>query len=92
MPRAIAKTRARAQVIERALPLFVSLAERFGRNRTRRARLRDEYLKEIKESRVIRSCWVARITDLRRVIQEVVGEDVRLIDSGEAAGMMSKRS
>jgi len=82
---AIAELAPEASVIERACPLFVSLAEE-GWAETDVARLvAASYLKEIKESGVdtlVLGCTHYPI--LRRVIQEAVGERVRLIDSGEA--------
>jgi glutamate racemase len=84
--RAIANLAPQAHVIERACPLFVSLAEE-GWEETDEARsIAAKYLKEIKESRVdtlVLGCTHYPI--LRHVIQEIMGEDVRLIDSGEAA-------
>ncbi len=82
---AIARFAPRAEVIARACPLFVALAEE-GWAETDVARaVAAEYLKEIKESGVatlVLGCTHYPI--LRRVIQEAVGEGVRLIDSGEA--------
>jgi glutamate racemase len=73
------------KVIERACPLFVSLAEE-GWAETDVARsVAAEYLQEIKASEVgtlVLGCTHYPI--LRRVIQETMGDDVRLIDSGEA--------
>jgi glutamate racemase len=84
--RAIAKITMEASVIERACPLFVPLTEE-GWAETDEARMiATKYLKDLKESEVdtlVLGCTHYPI--LRRVIQETVGEDVRLIDSGEAA-------
>lgn len=83
--KAIAKLAPDASVIERACPLFVALAEE-GWAETDVARaVAAEYLKEIRDSRMktlVLGCTHYPI--LRRVIQETVGEQVRLIDSGEA--------
>jgi glutamate racemase len=82
---AIAKLAPSIKVIERACPLFVSLAEE-GWAETDVARsVATEYLQEIKEDGVgtlVLGCTHYPI--LRRVIQETMGEHVRLIDSGEA--------
>jgi glutamate racemase len=75
-----------AEVYERACPLFVALAEE-GWAETEVARLvAEEYLGGLRGRGVaalVLGCTHYPI--LRRVIQEAVGEDVRLIDSGEAA-------
>ena len=82
---AIANLAPSIQVIERACPLFVSLAEE-GWAETDVARsVAAEYLEEIKASEVgtlVLGCTHYPI--LRRVIQETIGDAVRLIDSGEA--------
>ena len=84
--KAIARLAPRAEVIEIPCPLFVSLAEE-GWAETDEARsVAAKYLREIKESRartLVLGCTHYPI--LRGVIQETVGRDVRLIDSGEAA-------
>jgi glutamate racemase len=73
------------EVVERACPLFVPLAEE-GWAETDVARaVAEEYLKEFKGGAVdalVLGCTHYPI--LRGVIQKTVGEDVRLIDSGEA--------
>jgi glutamate racemase len=82
---AIAKLAPSVKVIERACPLFVSLAEE-GWAETDVARtVAAEYLGEIKAGGVgtlVLGCTHYPI--LRRVIQETMGDDVQLIDSGEA--------
>jgi len=74
------------EVSERACPLFVALAEE-GWAETEVARMvAEEYLRPLRERGVaalVLGCTHYPI--LRRVIQEAVGEGVRLIDSGEAA-------
>ena len=74
------------EVYERACPLFVALAEE-GWAETEVARMvAEEYLGEMRGRGVaalVLGCTHYPI--LRRVIQEAVGEQVRLIDSGEAA-------
>jgi len=76
----------RVEVHERACPLFVALAEE-GWADSRVARMvAEEYLGEMRGRRpaaLVLGCTHYPI--LRRVIQETVGESVRLIDSGEAA-------
>jgi glutamate racemase len=84
--RAIANLEPEAEVIARACPLFVPLAEE-GWAETDEARsIAAKYLRKIRESSVdtlVLGCTHYPI--LRRVIQETMGRDVRLIDSGEAA-------
>ena len=84
--RAVAALAPGLKVTERACPLFVSLAEE-GWAETDVARaVAEEYLRELREkevSAVVLGCTHYPI--LRRVIQETLGESVRLIDSGEAA-------
>jgi glutamate racemase len=82
---AIAKFKPRAEVIERACPLFVSLAEEGWAETDVAREVADSYLSEIKESEVetlVLGCTHYPI--LRNVIQESIGPAVRLIDSGEA--------
>jgi glutamate racemase len=74
------------EVVERACPLFVALAEE-GWAETDVARMvAEEYLNELREQKInalVLGCTHYPI--LRRVIQEAAGDSVRLIDSGEAA-------
>ncbi|MCA1591110.1 MAG: glutamate racemase [Acidobacteria bacterium] len=83
---AIAKLAPDAKVSERACPLFVALAEE-GWAESEVARLvAEEYLRELREADIdtlVLGCTHYPI--LRRVIQETVGDGVRLIDSGDAA-------
>ena len=83
---AIRELDAGVEVVEQACPLFVPLAEE-GWAETDVARaVAAEYLKEFRGGRVgalVLGCTHYPI--LRRVIREVVGDEVRLIDSGEAA-------
>ena len=82
---AIARFAPDAAVVERTCPLFVSLAEE-GWAETDVARsVAAEYLQDLREQAVgtlVLGCTHYPI--LRRVIQETVGADVHLIDSGEA--------
>jgi glutamate racemase len=82
---AIARLAPSVRVIERACPLFVSLAEEGWAETDVAREVAAEYLREIKESGVgtlVLGCTHYPI--LRRVIQETMGPDVSLIDSGEA--------
>jgi len=83
--RAIAKLAVATRVIERACPLFVSLAEE-GWAETDVARsVAERYLTDLRTSDV--STLVLGCTHypiLREVIQQTIGEGVCLIDSGEA--------
>jgi glutamate racemase len=74
------------EVFERACPLFVPLAEEGWASSHVARTVAEEYLKELRERQV--SALVLGCTHypiLRSVIQEALGERVRLIDSGEAA-------
>ncbi|HLM57955.1 MAG TPA: glutamate racemase [Pyrinomonadaceae bacterium] len=83
---AIRKQSPETEVVERACPLFVSLAEE-GWAETDVARaVAEEYLRDLRGRHLgalVLGCTHYPI--LRRVIQEAVGEGVRLIDSGAAA-------
>ncbi len=84
--RAIAELAPQAEVIERACPLFVSLAEE-GWAETDVARaVAAEYLQDLSDGRIdvlVLGCTHYPI--LRDVIQDTVGAQVQLIDSGAAA-------
>ncbi len=74
------------EVFERACPLFVALAEEGWADSDVARAVAEEYLSELRGKRpgaVVLGCTHYPI--LRRVIQEALGEGVRLIDSGEAA-------
>lgn len=77
------------EVFERACPLFVSLAEE-GWAATDVARtVAEEYLREMREQGIVAlvlGCTHYPI--LRDVIQQTIGESVRLIDSGAAAAQV----
>jgi len=85
---AIAKLAPAIRVIERACPLFVSLAEE-GWAETEVARsVAAEYLRELRNNgvgTVVLGCTHYPI--LRNVIQETMGAGVALIDSGEATAL-----
>jgi glutamate racemase len=82
---AIAKFDSSIKVIERACPLFVSLAEEGWAETDVAERVAAEYLQEIKAANVgtlVLGCTHYPI--LRHVIQQTMGTAVSLIDSGEA--------
>ena len=91
--REIIRLAPRAEVVERACPLFVPLAEE-GWAETDVARsVAAEYLKDFRGARVealVLGCTHYPI--LRRVIQETVGPEVKLIDSGEATARAVEES
>jgi glutamate racemase len=79
-----------AAIIERACPLFVPLAEEgWGENDVART-IAETYLHDLraKIDTLVLGCTHYPI--LRDVIQEAVGEDVELIDSGEATAVEVK--
>ena len=81
--RRVSKT---AEIIETACPLFVSLAEENWTKEPETRSIALKYLNKIIESKIdalVLGCTHYPI--LREVIQETVGEQVALIDSGEAA-------
>jgi glutamate racemase len=83
--RAIESLTSKVEVVERACPLFVALAEE-GWAETEVARMvAGEYLKDLRGriGALVLGCTHYPI--LRRVIRETVGDGVTLIDSGEAA-------
>jgi len=86
--RAIRKINSVIYVIERACPLFVPLAEE-GWAETDVARsVAEQYLKDLKKKDVgalVLGCTHYPI--LRNLISEVIGSEVPLIDSGEAAAL-----
>jgi glutamate racemase len=83
---AIARLAPSAEVIERPCPLFVSLAEEGWADSDEARSIAAKYLEEIKSADVdtlVLGCTHYPI--LRDVIQQTMGNSVRLIDSGEAA-------
>jgi len=75
-------------VFEKSCPLFVPLAEEGWTDHQATKLIAEEYLHEFKEYNVdtlILGCTHYPI--LRNIIQEVVGENVALIDSGSAASV-----
>ena len=74
-----------AKIIEKACPLFVSLAEENWTREPETLSIAQKYLAQIIEEKVdalVLGCTHYPI--LREVIQQIVGENVKLIDSGEA--------
>jgi len=89
---AIRKVAAAAEITETACPLFVSLAEENWIREPETLSIAQKYLREIIERKVdalVLGCTHYPI--LREVIQETVGEKVRLIDSGEATAEEVKK-
>jgi glutamate racemase len=87
---AITKADANAQVIERACPMFVPLAEEGWADNEVTRTIAATYLADLrgKIDTLVLGCTHYPI--LRDVIQETIGEDVRLIDSGEATALEVK--
>jgi glutamate racemase len=84
--KAIRELAPRLEVFERACPLFVALAEEGWADSDVARSVAEEYLSELREEgvgAVVLGCTHYPI--LRGVIQEALGEGVKLIDSGEAA-------
>jgi glutamate racemase len=83
--RAMLALNARLEVISRACPLFVPLAEEGWVNHPVTRQVAEEYLAEMRTSRVdtlVLGCTHYPI--LRPLIDEVMGDHVTFIDSGEA--------
>lgn len=83
--RAMMALRGRLEIISRACPLFVPLAEEGWVSHDVTRQVAEEYLAEMRDSRVdtlVLGCTHYPI--LRPVIQQVMGETVTYIDSGEA--------
>jgi len=82
---AIRRVSQTAEIIETACPLFVSLAEENWTTEPETFSIARKYLSKIVEANVnalVLGCTHYPI--LREVIQKIVGENVTLIDSGEA--------
>ncbi|MGE5401731.1 MAG: glutamate racemase [Bacteroidota bacterium] len=89
--RTIHRLNADIQVFEKACPLFVPLVEEGWIDHKATRLIAEEYLQEIKDADVdtlVLGCTHYPI--LASVIQEVVGSDVKLIDSGIAAASVVK--
>ena len=82
---AIKKSSKTAETLQTACPLFVPLAEENWSHEDETFSIAAKYLKKIKEFQpdaLVLGCTHYPI--LRDVIQQTVGDDVKLIDSGEA--------
>jgi glutamate racemase len=83
--REIAKLDENLRVMERACPLFVSLAEEGWAETEVAKAVAEQYLADLRNDRImtlVLGCTHYPI--LRHVIQQTIGDDVCLIDSGEA--------
>jgi glutamate racemase len=79
------------RVFETACPLFVPLAEEGWIDHKATYEIAEEYLKELREENIdtlVLGCTHYPI--ISKVIQEVIGEDVTLVDSGVVAAGMIK--
>jgi glutamate racemase len=87
---AITKADSHTQVIERACPMFVPLAEEGWADNEVTRTIAATYLTDLrgKIDALVLGCTHYPI--LREVIQQSIGEDVRLIDSGEATALEVK--
>ncbi len=82
---AIRRASSRAEVFQKACPLFVALAEEDWRDEPETLSIARKYLEKIVEANVdalVLGCTHYPI--LREVIKQIVGANVTLIDSGEA--------
>lgn len=82
---AIRRASSKADILQTACPLFVSLAEENWTREPETFSIAEKYLRKIVEKNVdalVLGCTHYPI--LREVIQQIVGEEVALIDSGEA--------
>jgi glutamate racemase len=87
---AIKKADPNAEVIERACPLFVSLAEEGWADNEVTRTIAETYLADLRSTIDTLVLGCTHYPILRGVIQQTVGEEVRLIDSGEATAMEVK--
>ena len=88
----INKLDASAKVFEKACPLFVPLAEEGWTDHKATYAVAEEYLAELKRQKIdtlILGCTHYPI--LTKAIQDVIGHDVTLIDSGTAAARQVKK-
>lgn len=89
--KAIKKLNPDVEVFEKACPLFVPLAEEGWIESKATYLIAEEYLKELKDLNIdtlVLGCTHYPI--LAKVIQEVMGDSVKLIDSGIAAASIVK--
>jgi glutamate racemase len=87
---AIERVDAGAIVIERACPLFVPLAEEGWADEGVARTVAEIYLKDLRSSIDTLVLGCTHYPILKKVIQDCVGEQVRLIDSGEATAVEVK--
>src|SRR6266852_2771987 len=87
---AIKKADSDAIVIERACPLFVPLAEEGWANEDVARTVAETYLKDLRAGIDTLVLGCTHYPILRNVIQETVGAQVELIDSGEATAIEVK--
>ena len=87
---AIKKADLNAEVIERACPLFVPLAEEGWTDNDVTRTIAATYLGELRSKIDTLVLGCTHYPILRNVIQQIVGEDVKLIDSGEATAVEVK--
>jgi glutamate racemase len=87
---AITKADSDATVIERACPLFVPLAEEGWAHEDVARTVAETYLKDLRAGIDTLVLGCTHYPILRNVIQETVGEQVELIDSGEATAIEVK--
>ncbi|HMJ24541.1 MAG TPA: glutamate racemase [Pyrinomonadaceae bacterium] len=87
---AIHKADPDALVTERACPLFVALAEEGWAEQDVARTVAETYLKDLRSSIDTLVLGCTHYPILRGVIQEAVGRDVDLIDSGEATALEVK--
>jgi glutamate racemase len=88
---AIKKIDNEIEVLEKACPLFVPIAEEGWVRHKATYEIAEEYLKELREKEIdtlVLGCTHYPI--LADIIQEVVGKDVKLIDSGVASSEIVK--
>jgi glutamate racemase len=87
---AIKRADPNAEVTERACPLFVSLAEEgWGDNEVTQT-IAETYLADLRSKIDTLVLGCTHYPILRGVIQQTLGEEVRLIDSGEATALEVK--
>lgn len=89
--KAIKKINNKIEVFEKACPLFVPLAEEGWTHHRATYEIAEEYLKELREKEIdtlVLGCTHYPI--LADVIQEVIGSNVKLIDSGVATAEVIK--
>jgi glutamate racemase len=87
---AIKRADPNAEVIERACPLFVSLAEEGWADNEVTRTIAETYLADLRSTIDTLVLGCTHYPILRGVIQQTVGEEVRLIDSGEATTLEVK--